>query len=89
VTTLCCSIRWTLKPNAVTARVVLHRLITLSPPQAVLRGWKQDVELADAGLFHSIYGTEGFAGFALPFTERPTIRALVGQRAERLGEGEP
>jgi len=53
--------------------------------QAVLRGWKQDTALADAGLFHSIYGTEGFAGFALPLAERTNIRALVGERAERLG----
>jgi len=52
--------------------------------QAVLRGWGQDVPLGDAGLFHSIYGTEGFAGFALPFTERASIRTLVGARAERL-----
>jgi hypothetical protein len=40
--------------------------------------------LCDAGLFHSIYGTEGFAGYALPWTERPAVRALVGPRAERL-----
>lgn len=36
------------------------------------------------GLFHSIYGTEGFQGFKLPFTNRKRIRALIGARAERL-----
>ena len=40
--------------------------------------------MCDAGLFHSIYGTEGFQGFTLPFDRRDDIRALIGDRAERL-----
>lgn len=51
---------------------------------AVLRAWKQDEALALAGLYHSIYGTEGFQGFMLPWTQRPAIRELIGDRAERL-----
>jgi hypothetical protein len=41
-------------------------------------------ELCRAGMFHSIYGTELFQRFALPLERRPDVRALVGERAERL-----
>ncbi len=43
-----------------------------------------DEELAVAGLFHSIYGTERFQDFCLPLSERDRIRQLIGSRAERL-----
>ena len=53
--------------------------------EAVVRSWVPDDEaLCLAGLFHSIYGTEGFQGFCLPFSERPKIRKIIGERAERL-----
>ncbi len=41
-------------------------------------------ELCRAGMFHSIYGTELFQRFALPVERRPEVRALIGERAERL-----
>ncbi len=41
-------------------------------------------EVCRAGMFHSIYGTEKFQGFKLPVERRPEIRALIGERAERL-----
>ena len=41
-------------------------------------------ELCHAGLFHSIYGTEAFQRFALPLERRGEVRALIGERAERL-----
>jgi hypothetical protein len=41
-------------------------------------------EVCRAGLFHSIYGTERFGGFKLPLERRPEVRALIGERAERL-----
>ncbi len=41
-------------------------------------------ELCRAGMFHSIYGTELFQGFKLPLEQRPEVRALIGERAERL-----
>jgi len=41
-------------------------------------------ELCWAGLFHSIYGTELFQRFALPLERRSDVRALLGERAERL-----
>ena len=35
-------------------------------------------------MFHSIYGTEKFQGFTLPLERRAEVRALIGDRAERL-----
>lgn len=52
--------------------------------QSVLRYWGAPQHLQKAGLFHSIYGTEGFQGFALPLTERPKIQELIGKEAEKL-----
>jgi hypothetical protein len=41
-------------------------------------------EVCRAGLFHSIYGTEQFQRFSLSLDRRPEVRALIGERAERL-----
>jgi hypothetical protein len=41
-------------------------------------------EVCQAGMFHSIYGTEVFQQFSLPLERRPEVRALIGERAERL-----
>jgi hypothetical protein len=46
------------------------------------RGCPEDV--CRAGMFHSIYGTEKFQGFTLPLDRRGDVRALIGDRAERL-----
>jgi hypothetical protein len=46
------------------------------------RGCPEDV--CRAGMFHSIYGTERFQGFTLPLSRREDVRALIGERAERL-----
>ena len=42
----------------------------------------EDTELAAAGLFHSIYGTEGFQDFSLPSDQREQVCDLIGARAE-------
>ena len=34
--------------------------------------------MALAGLFHSVYGTEGFQFYTLPLSERPKVRELIG-----------
>ena len=52
--------------------------------QAILRFWNSPVHLTNAGLFHSIYGTEGFQGFSLPLSERSAITNLIGAKAEKL-----
>jgi hypothetical protein len=46
------------------------------------RGGSADV--CRVGMFHSIYGTERFQGFKLPLERRGDVRALIGERAERL-----
>jgi hypothetical protein len=50
----------------------------------VLRKWGADQEMEDAAALHSIYGTQGFAGFKLSVTQRSKVRAFIGPRAERL-----
>lgn len=52
--------------------------------QLILRHWNASSALCDAGLFHSIYGTEGFQGFKLSLAHRKTIQELIGKEAERL-----
>jgi hypothetical protein len=49
-----------------------------------LKKWGCDEELCRVGMFHSIYGTEKFQSFTLPLERRAEIRALIGDRAERL-----
>jgi len=43
-----------------------------------------DEEVCRAGMFHSIYGTQLFQGFKLSLDQRPELRNLIGERAERL-----
>ncbi len=49
-----------------------------------LKSWGCSQELCDAGMFHSIYGTELFQKFTLPLERRGEVQNLIGQRAERL-----
>ena len=46
----------------------------------MLRAWGADEYLCNAGLFHSIYGTEGFQGFKLPLAHRGEIAELIGAK---------
>ena len=51
----------------------------------VMQAWcPEKPHLHDAGLFHSIYGSEGFQGFCLPFEKRDELRGMIGDKAERL-----
>jgi hypothetical protein len=43
-----------------------------------------DPDVCRAGVFHSIYGTEEFQRFQLPLDRRAEVRAVIGERAERL-----
>jgi hypothetical protein len=55
--------------------IAVHRMLeSEGAPEDVCR----------AGMFHSIYGTERFQGFTLPLDRRDEVRALIGDRAERL-----
>lgn len=50
----------------------------------LLRGWDCGAALCDAGLFHSVYGTEIFPTGAVPQELRPEVRDLIGEEAETL-----
>ncbi len=63
------------------ARTFLDHLVGVA---RILERWGASVSATKAGLFHSIYGTEYFKGAVLTFADRPKIRALVGDDAERL-----
>lgn len=49
-----------------------------------LERWGCDIDVCRAGMFHSIYGTELFQRFGLPFERRGELQTLIGERAERL-----
>ena len=51
---------------------------------ADLKEWGWNEELARAGLFHSIYGTQLFQGFTLPLEKRKEICELIGKQAELI-----
>src|SRR5262245_12534106 len=50
----------------------------------LLERWNAPADACLAGLFHSIYGTEVFRAVAAALSQRPRIRAVIGERAEEL-----
>jgi len=48
----------------------------------MLRSWGVRDALCDAGLFHSVYGTESYVETVLPMSHRTRVRALIGADAE-------
>jgi hypothetical protein len=48
----------------------------------VMASWGCGADLCDAGLFHSVYGTEYFPTDGA--ASRDQVRAVIGERAERL-----
>jgi hypothetical protein len=52
--------------------------------QALLRQWGARDAVCDAGLFHSVYGTEYFKEIAVSLALRPQVQALIGDEAETL-----
>ena len=60
-----------------------HDVLThLKSVQGVLEAAGADTEMSQAGLFHSIYGTQTFQDFSLPLAERAQVQGLIGERAE-------
>ena len=49
-----------------------------------MESWGGNQDLCRAALFHSIYGTELFRRWSLPLDRRHEVRALIGERAERI-----
>ena len=52
--------------------------------RALLLRWDAKAGVADAGLFHSVYGTEVFCIPSIPESDRSIVRELMGEKAERL-----
>ncbi|MFD4371107.1 DUF6817 domain-containing protein [Streptomyces sp. NPDC058486] len=50
----------------------------------LLHDWGSSPQLCDAGLFHSVYGTEIFPTGTVPIELRPLVRGLIGEEAEAL-----
>src|SRR5205814_2363153 len=50
----------------------------------LLVAWGSRPALCDAGLFHSVYGTEGYRWAALPLSGRTELQELIGREAESL-----
>ncbi|MEV4820398.1 DUF6817 domain-containing protein [Micromonospora sp. NPDC049274] len=50
----------------------------------LLAEWGSGPALCDAGLFHSVYGTEIYPTGAIPHELRPAVRELIGAEAETL-----
>jgi hypothetical protein len=63
------------------ARTLLRHL---TGTEGLLRQWEARTALCDAGLFHSVYGTESFKGALIPADLRPTVATLIGDDAERI-----
>ena len=50
----------------------------------LLREWDARLALCNAGLFHSIYGTQNYQNVLVPLTERRVIRHLIGRESETI-----
>jgi hypothetical protein len=61
-----------------------HFLAHLEGTYRLLRSWGLSEPVCHAGLFHSMYGTDGFKRNALTLDDRHEVRALIGEEAERL-----
>lgn len=59
----------------------LHHLQAV---QRVLEEAGAEPAVSRAGLFHSIYGTQGFQDFSLPLSEREQMKARIGERSELI-----
>ena len=50
----------------------------------LLQAWGNDPAVCVGGLFHSIYGTQAYLTQSASLDDRQRIRAVIGERAERL-----
>jgi hypothetical protein len=67
-----------------TAHSERHLLEHLIGTEGLLRQWGAAEHICRAGLMHSIYGTESFDVVSVALDQREEVRALIGQRAERI-----
>jgi len=50
----------------------------------VLRDWGGSVDLCLAGLYHSVYGTDGYSHQLVSANQRQSVAALIGERSEAI-----
>jgi hypothetical protein len=50
----------------------------------ILKEWGMPLHVRDAGLFHSIFGTEAFDHQCIPDADRTIVREVIGEEAEAL-----
>ena len=50
--------------------------------EQAMRSWGLPDALCLAGLFHSVYGTQGFGYYTLPLAHRDKVQQLIGKRGE-------
>ena len=56
----------------------------LSGVHRLLQATGCDVDVCNAGLFHSVYGTQSFKKITVPANHRNEVQHLIGLRAETL-----
>lgn len=64
-----------------TSRELLDHLLGT---RALLLAWGARPALCEAGLFHSVYGTESYRDATLNLDQRQTVEKLIGPEAESL-----
>lgn len=52
--------------------------------QKILNGWGGSLSLQHAGLFHAVYGTDGFSVNLCKNDDRERIASIIGSYAERI-----
>jgi hypothetical protein len=61
-----------------------HLIEHLVHTYLILRSWSCSVDLATAGLFHSVYGTGDFHEAIVSAEDRPLLQQVIGERAESV-----
>ena len=56
----------------------------LQRTERILRAWGSREELCLAGLYHSVYGTEGINGALVPLDARSDVVRIIGAEAEAI-----
>jgi (p)ppGpp synthase/HD superfamily hydrolase len=67
--------------NAHSGRNLLDHLLGTAE---LLMEWECDKDLVLAGLCHSIYGTDSYHTVTIDPSRRDEVRALIGEKAEKL-----
>jgi len=56
----------------------------LQQTYALILQWEGSKALADAGLYHAAYGTDGFPDNMLPVEQRQKVAEIIGEQAEEI-----